>query len=149
MIETNRLAKVLTIREHEEKDAQLAHAQSVSSFEKLAKNLYNLLKKKEKMEELYNEAMKRTTAVYQLREKADYMKQLNQDIIALQEKVNQARKDMKNKREALTSAHIEVKKIENIIDQRLLRHKKYLLKTEQEQLDEVSSQQYINQKLGE
>src|SRR5690625_4353906 len=136
MIETNRLAKVLTIREHEEKDAQLAHAQSVSSFEKLAKNLYNLLKKKEKMEELYNEAMKRTTAVYQLREKADYMKQLNQDIIALQEKVNQARKDMKNKREALTSAHIEVKKIENIIDQRLLRHKKYLLKTEQEQLDE-------------
>lgn len=149
MIETNRLAKVLTIREHEEKDAQLAHAQSVSSFEKLAKNLYNLLKKKEKMEELYNEAMKRTTVVYQLREKADYMKQLNQDIIALQEKVNQARKDMKNKREALTSAHIEVKKIENIIDQRLLRHKKYLLKTEQEQLDEVSSQQYINQKLGE
>lgn len=149
MIETNRLAKVLTIREHEEKDAQLAHAQSVSSFEKLAKNLYNLLKKKEKMEELYNEAMKRTTAVHQLREKADYMKQLNQEIIALQEKVNQARKDMKNKREALTSAHIEVKKIENIIDQRLLRHKKYLLKTEQEQLDEVSSQQYINQKLGE
>lgn len=47
-----KFAKVLTIREQEKSETELAYKESVSAFEKVATELYNLLKKEKTLRKL-------------------------------------------------------------------------------------------------
>lgn len=143
------LSKILHIREKEEKDAQIAHHQSVVFFEKMATKLYQLLRKKEAAEAAYEKTMKKPTTIDLMKEQLKYIELLNKQIIELQSNVNHARSQMESKQEKLTSAHVEVKRFEKLIDQRKGKQKVLELKLEQDSMDEVSNQQYISRKLGE
>lgn len=149
MAQTKALTKILHIREKEEKDAQMAHHQSVAFFEKLATQLYQLLRKKEDAESFYEKSMKSQTSIHQLKDQLHYIELLNKKILEMQQSVNEARKQMENKQKKLTNAHVEVKKFEKIIARRIDDQKILEFKLEQDSLDEISSQQYFDQKLGE
>lgn len=145
MAQTEVLTKILHIREQEEKDAQIAHHQSVAFFEKLATQLYQLLRKKEDAEATYEQTIKNPTSIDEIKDQLTYIESLNKQIIHLQNEVNQARQQMEQKQQELTSAHVEVKKFETLIEKRRDAQKALTLKLEQESMDEVSSRQYVEQ----
>lgn len=148
MAQTEVLSKILNIREKEEKDAQLAHHQSVAFFEKVATQLYQLLRQKENAEEAYKQSIKNPTSIDRIKDQLNYIESLNKQIIMLQNNVNEARNKMETKQEKLTDAHVEVKKFEKLIEKRIDEQKEIELKLEQDSMDEISSQQYIKQQLS-
>ncbi len=62
-----RFERVLTVREREQKEAEDRYRDSVDSFEKMAQKLYELLKKKELMEDSQADQMKTGIPVQLLR----------------------------------------------------------------------------------
>src|SRR5690625_4455579 len=110
------LEKILHVKENEKNEAQLKHHRSVEAFEKVALNLYKLLKKKESAEQLLDETLQKKMTITQLREQSVYIEQLKREIITIQEEVNEARTLMELHKDKLTNKHIEFKKIEKIIE---------------------------------
>ncbi|WP_164668993.1 flagellar export protein FliJ [Virgibacillus doumboii] len=148
MAGTVALSKILHVRESEKKDAQKAYQQSIDFFEEIATQLYNLLRKKEIAEESYESYLGQTTAIDKIREQVAYIETLNKQIMQLQHEVQNARNEMETKHGNLTSAHVEVKKFEKIIEHRNQENEELLKKNEKAIMDEASIQQYLNQKNG-
>lgn len=149
MSQIKTLAKVLEVREQEKKDAQLEHHQSIEVFEHIATRLYELLKKKESAESRYERFMHETTPIDQIRDQVQFIEILNQQIIALQEKVTEARTNMEQKQLKLTGAHVEVKKYEKVIELREEESLKIANKLDQAFMDEISTQQFLSRNIGE
>src|SRR5690625_8038467 len=104
MAQTKALTKILHIREKEEKDAQMAHHQSVAFFERLATQLYQLLRKKEDAEATYEQKLKNPTSIDEIKNQLTYIESLNKQIIHLQTEVNQARQQMEQKQQEIGRA---------------------------------------------
>jgi flagellar FliJ protein len=143
------LSKILRIREQEKMDAQKAYQQSMSFFEDIAGRLYSMLKKKEKAEIFYERNLQESVSVEIAREQSAYIECLNKQIIQLQTEVNAARNKMNSKQIKLTDAHIEVKKFEQIINNRIQEKNLALRRYENELMDDVSIQQYLRGQTGE
>ncbi len=143
------LSKILRIREQEKMDAQKAYQQSMSFFEDIAGRLYSMLKKKEKAEIFYERNLQESVSVEIAREQSAYIECLNKQIIQLQTEVNVARNKMNSKQIKLTDAHIEVKKFEQIINNRIQEKNLALRRYENELMDDVSIQQYLRGQTGE
>src|SRR5690625_2503219 len=114
----NTLMKVLQIREREKKEAQVNHSESVATFERLAKKLYTLLVKKEQLEQELSFNNYEAVSIGEIQNKSHYLDFLTKEALSLQNEVNHARERMEQKREYLTEAHIEMKKIEKMIETR-------------------------------
>ncbi|WP_217585606.1 flagellar export protein FliJ [Lentibacillus saliphilus] len=143
MTDTLALSKILRLRETEKKDAQKRYEQSTRTFEEIATELFQLLKKKEKAEDSYDHHIKQSSQIETIREQLSYIDVLNGKIIALQQDVQVAREKMENHQEKLTHAHVEVKKYETIIRRREWAHEKQLARIETNMMDEASTQQYL------
>lgn len=143
MAETLVLSKILNVRENEKKDAQREYQQSMDTFERIATELYHLLKKKEVAEESYECYLHTTTQIDILKEQITYMEKLNKQIMKLQNGVQTARTKMECKQSELTDAHIEVKKYENIIEVRNKKKVENFNREEKAFMDEISIQQYV------
>ncbi|MFD1037986.1 flagellar export protein FliJ [Virgibacillus byunsanensis] len=146
MAETMALSKILHIRENEKKNAQRVYHQSIEFFENIATQLYNLLKKKEAAEDSYELYLKETTPIDKIKEQVIYIELLNNQIMSLQNDVQKARTDMENNQEKLTSAFVEVKKFEKIIEYRHKEKEEMIKKNDNALMDETSIQQYLSQK---
>ncbi|PAV30002.1 flagellar export protein FliJ [Virgibacillus profundi] len=146
MAETIVLSKILNVREKEKNDAQKAYHQSMDFFEKVATQLYTLLRKKESAEESYEEYISTTTSLDKIREQIAYIDKLNTQIMSLQQDVQNARTAMESKQLQLTDAHVEVKKFEKIIDIRKKAKADTESKMENLAMDEISIQQYLTNK---
>ncbi|MDC3416394.1 flagellar export protein FliJ [Aquibacillus salsiterrae] len=138
--------KILTVREREKNVAQSAYSQSVESFEKIANQLYELLKQKEAMEENYQVQLCGNGTVSTLLSHSDYLLRLKAQIALLEKKVNKARTEMNGKQEELTEAHKEVKKIEKLMEQKRQYDLTIKWKQEANLMDETSVLQFINRK---
>lgn len=147
MAETVALSKILNVRENEKRDAQKAYQQSIDFFEEIATQLYNLLRKKEVAEESYEGYLHQTTPIDRIKEQVAYIEILNNQIMKLQHDVQKARNEMDTNHEKLTNAHVEVKKFEKIIGHRHKEDEELIKKNENAQMDEISMQQYFNQKI--
>ncbi|WP_249869784.1 flagellar export protein FliJ [Oceanobacillus saliphilus] len=146
MARTVALSKILDIRENEKKIAQKAYHQSMDSFEKIATELYTLLRKKENAEVSYDRYIHSTAPIDMIKEQAVYIERLNTQINELQKLVQKARNDMDSKQVKLSDAHIEVKKFERIIENRNDIEEKYRKKVENNFMDEISITQYLSHK---
>lgn len=146
MAETIALTKILDIRESEKKVAQKAYHQSLDSFEKIATELYNLLRKKENAEEHYDHFIQSVTPIERIKEQAVYIEKLSRQINDLQKLVQKARNDMESKQVTLSDAHVEVKKFEKIIEIRKDSEEKQKKRVESDFMDELSITQYLNHK---
>lgn len=139
------LHKILSIREQEKNDAQIEQISARKYFEKVATQLYNTLKTKEEAEETLQNYMKRKAAIEKIKEQSIYIDSLNKSIVSLQAKVQQARQEMEYKQQVLTEAHIEMKKIEKMIERREKEQKELNDKLQMNLMDEISIRQFQSQ----
>lgn len=139
------LSKVLNVREKEKVDAEKAYNLAIKSFEEVATRLYTLLKKKEEAEEDFERTFKEPKSIEMIKQQGEHIEILSQKIAKLQQEVQKARNEMDQKHGKLTTAHIEVKKFEKVIESRLETEKEIERKKEEAFLDEISIQQYLSQ----
>jgi|SRR5690625_3339513 len=138
------LEKILKLNDQKKKEMQLEHAEAIKSFEKVATKLYNILKKKENAELTLSKYMKQKATINKLREQSMYIYSLTEDIEKLQLEVQRAREYMGKKQQQLTAAHVEVKKIETLIENRIKESKEIERKQESILMDEISLQQHFS-----
>ena len=146
MAEIVALSKILDIRENEKQVAQKAYNQSLDSFEKVATELYQILRKKERAEDSYDQFFHSLTPIDRIKEQANYIEQLNRQINNLQSRVQKARTDMESKQHLLSDAHVEVKKFEKLIEVRKETTATIQKKMEDAFMDEISITQFLSQK---
>lgn len=142
MAQTATFTKLLDIREKDKTDAQLAYRRSVEKFEEVAEKIYQLLRKKEDAEQSYDNYLQQFIPLEKIKEQLAYIEVLNQRILALQSELQRARHDMNQKQKKLSSAHVEVKKFEKIIEIRQQSEKALQEKRDMESMDEMSIRQY-------
>lgn len=142
----NGLAKVLTVKEQDKDRAEYQYRDAVVHFEKHAQKLYELLKKKEKMETKYASSLSNKVNVDDLRYLGSYLQSIRPTILAEQARVEKARMAMNERLSNLTEHHIDVKKIEKLITRKEIEIKKAADKKEQLFLDEISLRQYFDNK---
>lgn len=140
------LAKVLTVKERDKETAEFQYRESVEHFEKHAQRLYDLLKKKEAMETKYASSMSNKINVDDLRYLGNYLQAITPTIIREQARVEKARIAMNQRLSNLTEHHIEVKKVEKLMERKEWERKKAEEKKQQLFLDEISLRQYIDNK---
>lgn len=146
MAETVSLIKVLNVRENEKKIAQKAFLKAQDAFEEVATRLYQVLKKKEKAEESYENYIQNSTSLDKIKEQIAYIEKLNTHIVLLQREVQFARNQMDNKQVVLNETYIEVKKFESIIETRKRLEAEKMEKMEKSFMDEISINQYLSHK---
>lgn len=142
-----KFAKVLTIREQEKSETELAFKESVSSFEKVATELYNLLKKKENTTDTQNNLLLSGLSVDNIHHYSNYMDGLQKRIDVVQKEVVQARSKMNWMEEKLLEKSLEVKKFEKIKEKDLSQFQEEQQRLETIQLDEISSLKFQNKEI--
>ncbi|WP_026906120.1 flagellar export protein FliJ [Paucisalibacillus globulus] len=138
------LTKILDIREKEKKDAQIAYRKSVDTFEEVATELFELLRKKEAVETSYEEALTSSMHLNFIQDQLAYIETLETKITELQKKVSLARTNMETKQQVLSDAHVETKKFEKIIEFRTSEELDRVKKAEDSFMNEISIQQYLS-----
>ncbi|WP_018932672.1 flagellar export protein FliJ [Gracilibacillus lacisalsi] len=135
--------KIRMIRENEKNDAQLKFQEATAEFEKHASHLYDLLKKKEKIEESYKQSLSDKSQIETIKSYHQYLDFLMPAIVNVQKKVDAARKYMDQVQEYVTEHYIEVKKIEKIIDKKEQQYRQLEDKKNLMLMDEISIRKYI------
>ena len=141
--------KILQIKENEKKRAEQLHQQSIQTFEKIALRMYEMLKKKEETEQAYEYHIQKTVQLEKMKQTVRYIEQLNGQIARLQQQVNDARNNMNHQQQLVTTAHMEMKKVEKLIEKRNEESNQQLTREENVFMDELSLQQFLKRKLGE
>lgn len=142
MSNTATLQKILQLRNEEKNRALLEQKKAMDHFEEVAKKLYTQLKTKENAESKLNEYVK-SEVIAKIREQTLYIDLLNRQINTLQREVQIARENMEQKRQIVTEKHVELKKIEKMIEKRMDQAKKEAALLEMKQMDEISLNRFI------
>lgn len=142
-----KFAKVLTIREQEKSETELAYKESVSAFEKVATELYNLLKKREDTTETQNSLLVSGLSINNIHHYSNYIEGLQKRIDIIQKEVIQARSKMNWMEEKLLEKSLEVKKFEKIKEKDLEHFHQEQQRLETIQLDEISSLKFQNKEI--
>ncbi|MFC7061210.1 flagellar export protein FliJ [Halobacillus seohaensis] len=139
--------KIKDLQDREKKTKQKIYQEQVDQFETVATQLFEVLKEKEKAEEKFQEELKKATVQAQsfiLHEQ--YIEQLDYNINLLQPKVQQARSEMEKAHQNFSSAYIEVKKYEKLIENKRVKRELWMKSEENKSMDELSTRQYLNYK---
>lgn len=143
MSNTIALKKILDLRNEEKNKALLEQKKAVDQFEKVAKQLYTQLKTKETAESTLIQMYERSEIILKIREQTIYIDALKNKINELQKEVQIARNDMEEKQHIVTEKHVELKKVETMIEKREQKAKEEAALAEMKQMDEISLNQYI------
>lgn len=144
MVNTKTFKKILSLQEKEKNAAQMAYKESVDCFESVATQFYNLLRKKEEVEQKYHYYLENTGSVTAIATHHSYIENIKTKIATIQITVDKARNDMEQKQELLTEAHIELKKYEKLIERKQMKEKERELYEENKIMDETSVRQFLN-----
>lgn len=134
-----RFEKVMTFKEQEKNETESAYKESIESFETIATELYDLLKKKEDVMAKQTEKMAVGFAVNEIHHYARFIESLEAKISSVQKQVIQARGKMKWYEERLLDKTIEVKKYEKMREKDREAYQEEMERKESEQLDELST----------
>lgn len=132
--------KILDLREREKDMQILAYEDAVRQFEKVAKELYRLLKKKEDVEAEQARKMQAGLIVREIRSHQNFLNSLQKDIDALQQKVMLARQKMQFEQQKLIQKNIEVKKYEKIKEKEFARFLELVNHEDRKTMDELAMQ---------
>ncbi|PWA13505.1 flagellar export protein FliJ [Pueribacillus theae] len=133
-----RLDKVLTIKEKEKNLSELEYADARQQFEKAARRLYELLKKKEDLEKQYEQKMQVGVMADSLLQYSYHLQTLQTSITQEQLNVNRAKFLMEGKHQKIIQKSVEVKKYNRLKEKHFAHFKNQLKKDESKQLDELS-----------
>lgn len=134
------------MKETEKNNAHKVHTEAVNNFEKIATEMYKSLKKKEATEEKLQQLINSEAKITLIRSQSEYIQSISSHIEQLQIKVQNARKQMEEKQNLLTKAHIEVKKMETIINNRKEEKETMAKKVDMNLMDEMALQQFFSLK---
>lgn len=136
------LEKILQLRNEEKNRALLEQKKAIDHFETVAKKLYTQLKTKEDAESKLNDYVK-SEVIQKIREQTLYIDLLNRQINMLQKEVQIARENMERKQMIVTEKHVELKKIEKMLEKRKEREAQERALIEMKQMDEISLNRFI------
>ncbi|MBP0726238.1 flagellar export protein FliJ [Bacillus sp. RG28] len=136
--------KILMIKQKEKEQVQIDYELSVQSFEKEANKLYEVLKRKEMVEEQKQQNLQKGVSIDGLKQQLLFVEALEKDIKHSQLQVINARNHMNTKQEVLIEHNVEVKKYEKMREKAIKSHSEILLSLENKQMDEISLQQFVN-----
>ena len=139
-----RFEKVMSIREREKDEALDSYNQSVRRFEEAAGKLYELLKKKEDLEEFQFSKLASGLPVQEIRHYQHFIHSLEKTIEHYQQVVFNARNQMNYYQDKLTDKNIEVKKYEKMKEKDSVRFAESMKLEENRQMDDISIQLYAN-----
>lgn len=139
---TYRFEQVLTIREQEKQQAEAAYKDSVRTFEEVATQLYDLLKKKEDLINFQNERLEIGSTIDEIHHYSTFINSLEQTIADVQKKVIDARAKMNWHEQKLVEKNLEVRKYEKMREKDLEQFKFEQDRLEMLQLDEIASLMY-------
>ena len=142
-----RFEKVLTIREQEKNETEIAYKESVRSFEEVANKLYELLKKKENLTEYRQERLAIGSSIEEINHYARFMDSLEKTIADVQQKVVQARAKMNWHEEKLLEKNLEVRKFEKMREKDFKAYQQEEDRVENIFLDEISSLTYYKKEI--
>ncbi len=136
--------KILMIKEREKDEAQNIYTQSVKKFEEAAQMLYELLRKKEDLEN--NQSLKLVSglSVQEIKHHQYFIQNMEKTISHYQQMVINARNHMNFYQEKLMEKNIEVKKYEKIKEKDIVSFTANLKQIEGKQMDDISIQQFMN-----
>lgn len=142
-----KFAKVLTVREQEKTETELAYKESVLAFEQVATELYDLLKKKENTLDDQNNHLTKGLSIDNIHHYSNYIDGLQKRIDRVQKEVIQARSKMNWFEEKLLEKSLEVRKFEKIKEKDFELFQQEQHKLETIQLDEISSLKFQNKEI--
>ncbi|MGG0643656.1 flagellar export protein FliJ [Sporosarcina gallistercoris] len=143
-----RFDKVLTYREQEKNETESAYKESVESFEKIATQLYDLLKKKEDILVEQQKKMAIGFSVNEIHHYARFIQSIEAKIHSVQQQVIQARSKMSWYEERLLEKTIEVKKYEKMREKDQDAYQEEMEHKEAERLDELSTLKFRKKENG-
>lgn len=141
-VRKGRLEKLLVVKKAEKDQASSEYQQAISIFESEGQALYDLLKKKEMLEEALQEKLQSGIPIASLKQQQFFMGNLEKNVSYQQKKVSHARAFMTLKEEKLKEQSLECKKYEVLDDKEKLSWKQNALKVEATYIDELSILQY-------
>ena len=139
---TYRFEKILTIREQEKQEIEIAYKESVRAFEEVATKLYETLKKKEDLISYQNEKLSIGATIDEIHHFSTFISSLEKTITDLQTKVMQARTKMNWYEQKMLEKNIEVRKFEKMKEKDYQMFKEEQERSEMLYLDELSSLMY-------
>lgn len=139
-----RFEKILTIKHKEKEQVQLKYEQAVKHFESEATKLYELLKKKEMLEDQTEKELNNGLSIIGIKQQQLYRSALEKNINHAQVNVMKSRAKMMEEQELLVVQNVEVKKYEKMKEKDLKRYNAHLLSIDAKLMDDISLQQYMN-----
>lgn len=133
-----RFDRILSLREMEKNETEMAYQAAIDRFEKVATALYDQLKQKEETIEAQRSALEKGASVLSIHGYIHFIERLEKRIAQLQQDVIQARRSMQIYEQQLVERVMEVKKYEKMRAQDLGRFQKAQAQMEVKQLDELS-----------
>lgn len=134
-----RFESVLTFRELEKDETESEYKSSIESFEIVATELFDLLKKKEATLSNQQEQMKNGFSVDKIHHFARFLISLEKQIAEVQQKVMQARSKMNWFEEKLLERTLEVRKFEKMKEKDQSEHRIEMEHQEAKRIDELST----------
>ncbi|MCM3759449.1 flagellar biosynthesis chaperone FliJ [Alkalihalobacillus oceani] len=141
------LQKVMELKEREKHNIQAEYEQAVASFESVATELYEMLKRKEELEESARSQIANGTSIYALQQHQSKLLRLQQEIQKQQRQTHLAREKMNRKKQDLLSRSIEFKKYEKMRQVKQNQYEEEAKRLELQQMDELSIRLYANVKI--
>jgi len=135
--------KIMTIKEREKDEASADYNQAVRRFEEAAEKLYELLKRKEELEEYQSNELVSGLSVQSIRHHQHFINNLAKMIEHSQQMVLNARNSMNYYQQKLIDKNLEVKKFVKIKEKDLLHFIHTEKALEAKQMDDISIQQYM------
>ena len=137
-----RFQQILTIREQEKNETEMAYKDATKAFEDVATKLYDLLKKKEDLIDYQQQRLVIGASIDEIHHYARFIDSLEKTIAEAQQKVIQARAKMQWYEEKLVEKNLEVRKFEKMKEKDYERFKEEQGRIEMNFLDEISLQMY-------
>ncbi|RWR14124.1 flagellar export protein FliJ [Siminovitchia fortis] len=137
---------ILTLKEREKEETYSLYEESVRQFERAAKNLYELLKKKEVLEQFQSEKLETGFSIQKIRHHQLFINNLEETIDYWQKQVMATRNEMKHWEEKLLESNIEVKKYEKMKDKSYKYFQELINTYENNQMDEIAAIQFQHRK---
>ncbi|WP_404432968.1 flagellar export protein FliJ [Sutcliffiella horikoshii] len=141
-VRRGRLEKLLVVKKAEKDQASSEYQTAISQFETEGQTLYELLKKKEQLDEVLQVSLQNGIPIETLKQQQFFMGNLEKNLLHQQKKVSHARAFMNLKEEKLKEQSVECKKYEVLDNKEKLYWKQNDLKVEATFIDELSILQY-------
>ncbi|MDL0418840.1 flagellar export protein FliJ [Caldibacillus thermoamylovorans] len=137
---TFKLEKLLDLREKEKEEQVFMYEKAIRKFEDVAEKLYQLLKKKEDIEQQQLKKIESGVSIQEIRLGQHYLLNLQKEIDSYQQLVFHARKHMQEEEQRLIEKNIEVKKMEKMKSKEYEKFLHFLDVEDRKVMDEISMQ---------